>query len=83
MDSNCVKLDSYREITCKFSIAEQNVYTPSYLESLQLYLHVNLYATIGQKLTEVLRKPHCHLNTWKNSTKLILTARKSQNKGKT
>ena len=78
-----MKLDSYREITCKFSIAEKKGDTPSYLESLQLYLHVNLYATIGQKLTEVLRKPYCHLNTWKNSTKLILTARKSQNKGKT
>ena len=38
---------------------------------------------LEKKLTELLRKLYCHLKTWKNSTKLILTERKSQNKRKT
>lgn len=51
-NSSCVKLDSHREITCKFSIAEQNVYTLSHFELLQVlqpYLHFNSYATSGKK----------------------------------
>ena len=38
---------------------------------------------LEKKLTELLRKLYCHLKTWKNGTKLILTERKSQNKRKT